>query len=164
MAHAHLLIENLINYSYYIGNILKNMINSLFWNCFFTEKDLAASILRVLQEEDPPQREGGPEASIADILSFEQFVTFLINGTRSSKMDELLSRKFHLNQVRFRVCLFWKSFLNILGARPCEKKLKFISQDNLIMGGFWKKMCVIIRFYKDFFQQQRIIALAMCNG
>ena len=44
------------------------------------------------------------------------------------------------------------------------KKLKFISQDNLIMGGFWKKMCVIIRFYKDFFQQQRIIALAMCNG
>jgi len=69
------------------------------------EKDLAESILRVL-EADPPSRDktppgasglNGPEKE-SEILSFEQFVTFLINGSRSSKMDELLSRKFHLNQ------------------------------------------------------------------
>ena len=44
------------------------------------------------------QLQSGPEKE-SEILSFEQFVTFLINGTRSSKMDEQLSRKFHHNLV-----------------------------------------------------------------
>ena len=67
------------------------------------------SILRVFQD-DPPSRDGIPEASFLEeapqILSFEQFVLFLINGTQSTKMDERLSKKFHLYEVRME--LFWK--------------------------------------------------------
>ena len=63
----------------------------IYFSSFFkfpTDQNLSNSILSVLQQQ---------QENSDNLLSFQDFVTFLINGTRSNQVDEVLSRKFHLN-------------------------------------------------------------------
>jgi len=70
------------------------------------DMDLSQSILNVIDSSAGDKDKGSRgKAEQQKMLSFKQFVTFLIRGSREAKMDPLLSRKEHLNTHWFP---YWK--------------------------------------------------------
>jgi hypothetical protein len=81
----------------------------------FLDLTLSNAILDVLGPAGVQQQHRdfkSTESQNEVVLSFEQFVIFLINGTRAEKADELLSRKFHHN-------LHWIPYWRLCA--PCHK-------------------------------------------
>ena len=66
--------------------------------------DLSQSILNVI-DSSAGDKDKGSKVKQQKMLSFKQFVTFLIRGSREATMDPLLSRKEHLNTHWFP---YWK--------------------------------------------------------
>ena len=66
--------------------------------------DLSQSILNVI-DSSAGDKDKGSKVKQQKMLSFKQFVTFLIRGSREATMDPLLSRKEHFNTHWFP---YWK--------------------------------------------------------
>ena len=78
--------------------------NSVSKRFSLADMDLSQSILNVI-DSSAGDKDKGSKVKQQKMLSFKQFVTFLIRGSREATMDPLLSRKEHFNTHWFP---YWK--------------------------------------------------------